>query len=211
MKRILAGLTACLAMALMAVPASAQARPIDGSAHDFSSATWNASGEICVVCHTPHNADATVADSPLWNHEVTDQPNQGGYTVYTNPATMTAVPGQPTGESLLCLSCHDGTVALDNFGGLTTGTQVMDSINSARNLGSDLSNDHPVSFAYTDALAGTDGELELPGSTPAVAALLFSGSLECASCHDVHNTTGFASLLRVDNTGSGLCQTCHIK
>jgi len=44
---------------------------ISGSAHDFSSETWNLRGEICITCHIPHKADVTVPNSPLWNHQVT--------------------------------------------------------------------------------------------------------------------------------------------
>jgi len=36
-------------------------------------------------------------------------------------------------------------------------------------------------------------------------------SVECSSCHDVHNGTGFGALLKVDNAGSQLCLTCHTK
>jgi predicted CXXCH cytochrome family protein len=35
--------------------------------------------------------------------------------------------------------------------------------------------------------------------------------LECASCHDVHNGTSLAALLRKDNTSRQLCLTCHDK
>ena len=54
------------AIALFATPAFAL---ISGTAHDLSSAN-NASSsitEICVFCHTPHGADTTVTDAPLWN------------------------------------------------------------------------------------------------------------------------------------------------
>ena len=44
---------------------------IVGSAHDFSDDSWNTTGQICLVCHTPHNADVTVNNAPLWNHETT--------------------------------------------------------------------------------------------------------------------------------------------
>lgn len=181
---------------------------ITGSAHDFSSAGWNSTGEICIVCHTPHNADQTVTDAPLWNHQVTT----ATFTVYSGAGTLDATVGQPDGVSKLCLSCHDGTVALDSFGGTTTGTNY---VTGNSNLGTDLSNDHPISFTYDSALATADGELVTPQSTSTVDGTLplFNGKLECATCHDVHNTAsaGNPNLLLKDNTGSALCLSCHSK
>lgn len=182
---------------------------IVGSAHDFSGQGWNNTGEICIVCHTPHNADASIADAPLWNHEVTG----ATFTLYSS-GTLDATMGQPDGSSKLCLSCHDGTVALDNFGGKTNGTNF---IGGSDLLGTDLSNDHPVSFTYDAALAGSDGSLEDPTNTNSGLGgtidqdMLISGKLQCASCHDVHNGSGVAKLLLKSNGSSALCLTCHIK
>lgn len=200
-----------LGIALLALPFDAAAQ-ITGTSHDFSAAGWNPGGEICQPCHTPHNADTTVSNAPLWNHEVTTTV----FTLYSNPSTLNATMTQPSGVSLLCLSCHDGTVALENFGGTTTGTN---SIASTANLGSDLSNDHPVSFVYNAALATADGQLYNPetqafGAGTIETELLFgsngSRTVECASCHDVHGTAN-PSLLRVNNAASALCLTCHNK
>jgi len=181
---------------------------IIGTAHDFSSETWNTTGEICVVCHTPHNANTTVTGAPLWNHEVTT----ATFTLYTS-STLNATVGQPDGNSKLCLSCHDGTVALDNFGGETAGSYF---ITGDALIGTDLSNDHPISFTYNDALATADGGLFPPSSTNSGlggtidADMLFDGKLQCASCHDVHNA-GFDNFLVMSNAASALCLTCHDK
>ena len=61
-------------------------------------------GDICIFCHSPHSL---AGQSPLWNHEMSVAP----YTPYSS-STLKATVGQPTGASKLCLSCHDGTVAL---------------------------------------------------------------------------------------------------
>jgi predicted CXXCH cytochrome family protein len=122
--------------------------------------------------------------------------------------------GQPDASSKLCLSCHDGTVALENFGGTTTGTHF---ISGAALLGTDLRNDHPVSFTYDAALASADGGLKNPTTTPSgmggtiTANMLFSGKMQCASCHDVHNSGGQPDLLVKSNNASALCLTCHSK
>ena len=208
-KKLVGLLTVAVAGLFLGGVASAQG--ITGSAHDFSqTGAFNAGGEMCVVCHTPHNADLVVTDAPLWNHQVT----AASFTVYAGPGTLDATVGQPTGVSKLCLSCHDGTVALDNFGGTTTGTII---IAGGANVGIDLSNDHPISLTYDTALSTTDGGLNDPATANSGLGgtisgdLLFGGSLECGSCHDVHDTAGNGSLLRVVNTGSALCLTCHSK
>ncbi|MFT5698937.1 MAG: hypothetical protein ACI8ZB_001793 [Desulforhopalus sp.] len=117
---------------------------IRGSKHDFSDSNW-ANGQICLPCHAPHTG-SKVASVPLWNHEL----STATYTLYSSP-TLDAVPGQPAGISKLCLSCHDGTVAIDSFGGHNgshsgqgsgglVGTQF---ISGSKLSGTDLSDDHP--------------------------------------------------------------------
>jgi len=44
-----------------------------------------------------------------------------------------------------------------------------------------------------------------------ISQVFLGVNLKCASCHDVHNTAGVAKLLRIANTSSALCTTCHIK
>jgi predicted CXXCH cytochrome family protein len=184
---------------------------ITDSAHDLSG--LDAQRRLCIFCHTPHNADISVADAPLWNHAVTTQT----YSLYDSP-TLDATVGQPAGASRLCLSCHDGTVAVDAFGG-QPGSIFMFGPDA---VGADgLNNDHPVSFQYTDALAAQDGELQPPSTATSLIGstieqdLLFNSSLECASCHDVHRGPAAGAvddhLLMITQQGSTLCLVCHIK
>ena len=71
--------TLAVATALIGLPTVAFAG-IEGSGHDLSLNGWG-NGEICEVCHTPHNADTTAGlGAPLWDHEVTTQT----YTLYTS-------------------------------------------------------------------------------------------------------------------------------
>lgn len=181
----------------------ASAQTIVGSDHDFSNDGWSG-GQICLVCHTPHNAATGVSDAPLWNHALTSSV----FTLYTN-TTLDATPNQPTGVSLLCLSCHDGTVALDSFGG-SNGNSF---IGGGENFGTDLSNDHPIAISYAadTTLAPDSNPSGIVGGTTIAADMLFSGNVECASCHDVHNSSGEAKLLVKSNAASALCQTCHAK
>lgn len=182
---------------------------IANSAHDFSTRNWNNTTELCIVCHTPHNAQ-TLPDAPLWNHELTT----AVFTLYSSPTFDATDIGQPDASSKLCLSCHDGTVALENFGGKTDGTNF---IGGSNDVGTDLSDDHPVSFTYDAALATADAGLWDPTTTASGITstidqdLLFGGKMQCASCHDVHNADNNKYLLVKANNGSALCLTCHNK
>lgn len=183
---------------------------LSGTAHDFTDGdVWNTmtTNKACGPCHTPHNASATVTDAPLWAHSET----AATPTPYTGGASMDATPGAVGGVSLLCLGCHDGTLNVNDhiFG-------ADDAVMPGSVVGTDLSNDHPISFTYNTALSVTDGALADPavvnsgmGST-IDADMLFSGSMECASCHDPHGT-GITRLLKIVNTDSELCLTCHTK
>jgi predicted CXXCH cytochrome family protein len=199
-------LTAALAL-LAVAPVSLQAATgISGTKHDLSTKGWG-STSLCIFCHTAHNSDKTVADAPLWNHKVTT----ASFTLYASPTLQAAV-GQPSSSSRLCLSCHDGTVAIDSFGGVT-GTHPMTGTTNL--LGTDLSNDHPISFTYDATLAANNvGGLVVPASASKVDAAgtvpLFAGKMECASCHQSHNNAN-PPFLRIANTGSALCLKCHTK
>lgn len=203
------------AVGLAFIGGAASAGTITGSDHDFSTTGW-AGGQICVACHTPHKSITTVADAPLWNHALTTQT----YALYASP-TLNATLAQPGGNSKLCLSCHDGTVALNSFGG-TTGTIFMGG--STANLGTTLADDHPIGFTYDAALVTADPSLAATSTAVTIGSgtqtkvgtiasnMLFGGKLECASCHDVHNTfTSGSRLLKVTNAGSALCLVCHKK
>jgi predicted CXXCH cytochrome family protein len=197
-------ITACLVVACSLV----WAQGITGSDHDFSSNGWSG-GKICEVCHTPHNANTTLQDAPLWNHELTT----ATFTLYSS-GTVDATLGQPDGASKLCLSCHDGTVAIDNYGDQTNGTNF---VGGGELIGTDISNDHPISFTYDATLASADGGLHDPTTANSGLGgtieedLLISGKMQCSSCHDVHNSTGIGHLLVKSNASSALCLTCHNK
>jgi predicted CXXCH cytochrome family protein len=176
---------------------------ISGTPHDLSGRGWG-SNQICIFCHTPHNASTTLA-APLWNHGVT----VATYTIYAS-SSLNATVGQPGPVSKACLSCHDGTVAIDTYG-TRTGTNTM---TGSAMVGTDLSNDHPVGFTYDAALATADNGLATPTSAAYVDAAhtvpLYTAKLECGSCHNVHDNA-LGSFLRKSNASSGLCLTCHTK
>src|SRR5262249_39506692 len=126
--------------------------------------------------------------------------------------TTKATIGQPTGASKLCLSCHDGTVALGMVNTRATAIQMRNSVTTMppgpNNLGTDLSDDHPISFTYDSALAGADGQLKDPGTLNHKVRLDHDRQLQCTSCHDPHDNR-YGKFLVQDNYASALCLNCH--
>jgi len=198
------------ATALLLVSGAVNAQTITGTLHDLGNYLGNASadGKICVFCHTPHNATTVTPAPPLWNKVQT----ASVFTIYASP-TIDNPTGQPEGTSLACLTCHDGTLAMDAMINPPSG-YVPDNLQMGgdNNLGTNLSNDHPISIGYSLA---SDPDFVAP--TTVVNTLpLFSGTqdasyqVECGSCHNVHDDT-INPFLRIDNANSALCLTCHVK
>lgn len=175
---------ALLGLMFAGASAYAQTNPtVVGSKHDFTTGgsaqgTTSNTDEVCVFCHTPHGADTT-APVPLWNKVLNSE--QGRFTRYSTLATPSFDSLEaPVGSvSLACLSCHDGTQAMDvvlnlpGSGGYSdTGSQIGGGAilpmagEPVPNLSEDLSNDHPISMQYGGGGA-SDGDA--PG--------VFSGSL----------------------------------
>ncbi|PLW99347.1 MAG: hypothetical protein C0591_02920, partial [Marinilabiliales bacterium] len=79
-------------------------------------------------------------------------------------------------------------------------------IGSSSNLGTDLSDDHPISFIYDATLVSADGQLKHKPLFP--ATLDGNEKVQCTSCHDPHNDT-YANFLVATNEYSDLCLKCH--
>ncbi len=188
---------------------------INGSGHDFGTSPGGTfqtvEDEICIPCHTPHNAGASTV-GPLWNHEI----STASYTLYSSPigSLGPATPDQPGPNSKLCLSCHDGTIAIDMYG-LHAGSVFM---TGAANLTTDLSNDHPVGLLWLHQTTGVGSEPNdcSPCHFGPPRKVVFFGSnygvdikMECGSCHDPHNTPGYDYLTVESMTDSLLCFNCH--
>ena len=206
-----------LLLAGFAQPAFAQVNSkssIINSKHDFragSSAQLRSTGtnDACVFCHTPHNASP---GSYLWNNKLSNR-DFPTYSSSTMQSTVTAV--QPQDVSKLCLSCHDGTIALgdtvnDGSIAFVQGNGYTLPGSSGSNLAGDqtFANDHPFGF-----VPRTSAETVNPPANDAVR-LDKSGKLQCTSCHDPHredaDSTTRKFLVKV-NQSSSLCLTCHQK
>lgn len=156
---------------------------------------------LCTFCHTPHNASPSGA---LWNRAL----SAATYTLYTS-STLRSVPTQPTGSSRLCLSCHDGTMAMGTLLRPPGSVQpTLGKLTGAALIGTDLSNDHPISFTYDSQLAANRGELVDPAGAPTGLHLDEGGQMQCTSCHDAHADR--ASFMRMDPIKGALCTTCHL-
>ncbi len=192
--------SASLLVAAIVLLVSGAKGDISGSAHDFSSEAWSGY-EICVVCHTPHNAQAAVA--PLWDHEITTEV----FTPYDSPTMDVWKPGNPGGVSRLCLSCHDGITSVDAYGGRAGSVLITGDANL--NDAASLTNDHPISFPWKHQTSQPCSNMchDFSGGEPVLP--VFDHMIECATCHDVHNGSNVPKLLRISNDGSALCLTCH--
>jgi predicted CXXCH cytochrome family protein len=195
---------------------------------------------ICIFCHAPHNAYRLASAPggagpqapvefdylPLWNHTLQ---NNLAYIMYENgpgapqngpKASQAILNGMvPNSTSLLCLSCHDGSVAVNSWGNADQVSQSTGTTTIAPSyvIGLDmyLGNHHPIGFDY-DTVQLADTEIRSSATqmtrTSTISDHLYNGTLQCGSCHDVHNkgNSGEKLLWRSDQN-SELCLTCHDK
>ena len=270
MKSFSRQLTTAFGAVLMVCGAATALAGVVGSQHDLTTggqaqgSTAN-TDQVCVFCHTPHGSDVN-APVPLWN-KVLGAP--GSYTQYSTLQTPSFDSQEaPVGSvSLACLSCHDGTQAMDvvlnlpGSGGFNVGGTEIDPIgiglmtgSPVPMLGTDLTDDHPISMQYggggptaTDpdgTFTGTLGDQDFvppekatvngpiwwvdspvgtAGTREKTDMILYARNdlgtvqpfVECGSCHDPHNdtTAGPTSVafLRINNTASQICTSCHVK
>lgn len=237
--------TGLIVVAGLFLGGSAFAGTIVGSAHDFTDGvsrngiapdSWNpefvadgADASICVICHAPHGNTNNASGELLWNHTPSAL---AGFVAYDSVTLEDTSVANIAGSSKLCLSCHDGVIALDSYGG-AGGSVLIGTLNDSGPqtydlvVDLDMSNDHPIGVDMVLAFA-TDPTLADPaaagvtlgdGTTSgSIGSLMLVGDkVECSSCHDPHNTTAYTAvtgtnrLLRITNDSSALCLTCHEK
>jgi len=195
--------------------ASLRANTVTNSVHNLSVSgpgTVKAAEEknTCIFCHTAHK---TTGQTPLWSHQMSSVTN---YTVYSSERmkSLNITVPQPDGSSRLCLSCHDGTVALGMVSSRTSPIQMQNGVttmpsDSAANLGTDLSGDHPISFIYDQTLSGSDTTVKDPTTLDKRVKLDPQSKLQCTTCHNPHDDQ-YGKFLVMDNTASALCLACHV-
>jgi|SaaInl8_200m_RNA_FD_contig_41_161333_length_993_multi_4_in_0_out_0_1 predicted CXXCH cytochrome family protein len=206
--------------------------------------------------HTMQEADSEgIKYLPLWNHEVTslfyntyqsdfgDGPDSAaaagvsGMGQASNPNQFADrhlfngadTIGEPGSVSRLCLSCHDGSIAVNEYGfdpGRDESKGAADSFIADQfkiGGGGNLTNHHPIGFQYTDVvmyddeIAPTWTVISTGGggahSQTTIGSLLYNdGMMECVTCHDVHNSKNDGeTFLWVSDQESKFCLTCHLK
>lgn len=220
-----AKLIGCLVIILcLTTPVLALKGPSDvaETVHNMSLTTdlWNQYAtdnvdEVCVFCHTPHGGNLT---GPLWNRSL---PGVASFTHYNSATLSTYLQGLQVSrdigeESLLCMSCHDGSVAIThlindpnslNGAAITVNgnpdRDIVEVFGAGARIGAtnanttatgDLSDDHPISFSYP-AVQGQiiygpggsrDGELN-DVSTATTAGVRFFGSASRVECSSCHD------------------------
>lgn len=259
----LAGIVAGSTMAFAA--AGSHGGGILNSKHDMNEyisaygGTPDKDQRVCAFCHTPHHslgtgdtAETTISVDgnvtvkqyavyyPLWSRALDPQADIISYTSETfNPTGIFYDP--LAGPSRLCMTCHDGTIAVDSYYGQAGGTAstgedeltMFGSGNFGIHKNEGLGNDHPVGFVYKDMVDNVDMEIKTSTNVflntsktieSALAKIEGVGSvMTCASCHDVHNgdavknvptgagESGRGYFLLAAQKDSAICLSCHDK
>lgn len=181
-----------------------------GGPHDFSHRTGGQSN-VCAACHIPHVQRVRVsppqedADSSRGESQ-DDDVFLELYRVEGQRATFEPDRYTPGPTSLICLGCHDGTMASSTIGsahamlaGVREGFNVPDGF---------VWRDHPIGVPYPRG----DREYRPFGQVVAGGAVRMpQDRVECISCHDPHNAAGVDKMLVMSNRRSALCLSCHIK
>lgn len=169
---------------------------VEGSKHDFSRKEWSG-GDACQACHSPQRGEPPAA-APLWDQ------NADLNRTFGTPLSRSQAAGLGT---VLCLRCHDGTIARDTIADTTRARFT--------------NKEHPGLFSAGHGAGNHPVGVEYPGSNrayrpaPSVIATgtvtLPNGNVECISCHDPHDMSGERHMLVTSNARSALCLTCHRK
>lgn len=168
------------------------AHGIVGSKHDFSDG-GRVPRDLCLPCHRPH---ITAAQAPLLVERAAAVKPSAAY-------------GTPAGEldasSLVCLSCHDGTVARDVYAG-THAMSWSELASAGLAPGQTRLTNHPIGIRYPVG----DRQFQSPEAVTADLRIkLPDGRIQCISCHDPHNTQRHPGMLVMSNNRSRLCLACH--
>ena len=161
--------------------------------------------QVCAFCHTPHKPKQGPG---LWNRRINRES-----TPYTS-STSRAQPSEPDESSALCLSCHDGTIALGEMlqpprgrGNSSSDNLRNTYLRGRSGFGTNLSNHHPIGFKYSEALQSANPELVHPS---AVDLPMKDDKVQCTACHDPHSSM-FPPFLHKPNLNGELCTSCHIQ
>ena len=222
-KMVLAALSIVALAGSVAFAGTGAGTGVPGSIHDMTKYGALGAGDpetqqgrVCAYCHTPHHAITEGNDYlPLWSHKIT---TNGVFTPYQS-ATIDALIDPATlmeGPSKLCMSCHDGSVAVDTHyafvGGKTLQQLDTDFATPMIAAGGAYNNDHPIGFIY-DGL--TDGGVATGPTTGDVIPAKTAGTdpyIRNKAATYIGNTNiSIADRLYQNGNGDYImtCATCH--
>lgn len=167
----------------------------DHPVHDFSKLTGR-DEDTCSACHVPH---VQIGDEDLSNKGAGDL-----FKIARQRPALATGRYTPGPTSMICLTCHNGSVAVSTVGtahAMRGGSEGAWSPSFAMR-------DHPIGVPYPDRQKGfrlkarveAAGKIKLP-----------EGRVECISCHDQHQEEDWPHLLVMSNKRSALCLSCHEK
>lgn len=225
-----------LTLAISLVVAGIAMATVLSSKHDMRfKGTGATTTQICVFCHHPHRGTTTTGTltTLLWN---INTPSTASFATYNSPtATLggdnNLGTGAETQYSRACMTCHDGAVANNEYiKGTKEPSASLGSLtisDTTSNLGVTLADDHPVDFTYTNgvngdikAQTGTGESAKVVGNITAVDYPLYSETMQCATCHDVHRGQSVGIQFMRELAGatpysggviieSRICRDCH--
>lgn len=201
---------------LLAAPLLGKSGSVVDSKHNLSvsgKGNIKATSEtrVCIFCHSSHNASS---EGPLWNHQTT---TPGKFKTYKR-STMASEAEQPNGATKLCLSCHDGTIAVGAVRNSSfpipmqnVGTSGEIPAGKKSHIGTDLSGSHPVSTKYNQSVALASSHLVWPPNDPAEdVGIDENGYVQCTACHDPHDDSRSERYpFWKKATFNEVCQVCH--
>ncbi|HKV77731.1 MAG TPA: cytochrome c3 family protein, partial [Candidatus Sulfotelmatobacter sp.] len=164
----------------------------------------------CLYCHVPHSGVQN-PNGALWSQTLSTQVYKSYGSTTMHNTTLQPMLG---GDSSLCLSCHDGTVAVGQtqpFGQV----QMTGNMYPADKFGTDLQGSHPFSLK-TPLVDAPDLVQSLSTNhttaDPSQAVKLINNDVECTSCHSPHaqmiDQVSKNFLVR-DSSSGQLCLSCH--
>jgi len=182
-------------------------------------------GEVCVYCHASHGGPNWQAAprAPLFNR---NRPNASYRMPQHSNQAMIQDPA-PSDKSRLCLSCHGGTIGLDDitnlpnsYAGPPPANSTIDDCEGCHSGGNpaggidwegvwfrpDMRKQHPFSVLYDPSRR--PGEFKAATGSAVNGLPLYQGKVECGTCHEPHSQQ-FRFFLRGSNAGNALCLRCH--
>ena len=235
---LIAALAVIASTALSALAGATAGSGVVGSVHDITAFAAIQPGgavqadneqRVCVFCHTPHHADMDGIIGPLWSHKASAK-TYIPYKTTSFDSDGNMVYGDPLwGSSRLCMSCHDGQIAIDSHDGSGTTQSGGFVLSGSKVVGSDSSptSDHPIGINYDMLQTANPTKLKpstnmwMSGNGQKIEQSLENGGwMTCNSCHEVHNKKNVAQvvsadgiqrswLLRAQQKNSALCRSCH--